>query len=154
MIDISTINTLAILTGITVVGASFFTTVNPRPPENPHESVRDAVLQFIEAGDSRNVVALDSVLHPEFRVVANQLNGGSTTTVITRSDYLALIAAGKLGGDKRTVKIESLEVVQNNAAVKATITGTTMVFQSFYHVIRTEKGQWQLIQDLPFISKK
>lgn len=154
MIDISTINTLAVLTGITVIGASFLYTADARTPESQEEKVRDAVLQFIEAGDSRNLVALDAVLHPEFRVIANQLNGGTTTAVINRSDYLALIDSGKLGGDKRTVKIESLEVVENNAAVRATITGTTTVFQTFYHVIRTERGQWQLIQDLPFITKK
>lgn len=105
MIDISTINTLAVLTGITAIGASFFYTADARTPESQEEQVRDAVLQFIEAGDSRNLVALDAVLHPEFRVIANQLNGGTTTAVINRSDYLALIDSGKLGGDKRTVKI-------------------------------------------------
>ena len=154
MIDISTIKFFSLFTGITVAGASFLNVVNPFAQERQEKNVRYVVLQFIKAGDNRSIATLDSVLHQDFRVVANQLNGINTTSLISKSQYLSLMEAGKLGGDQRTVKIESLQIIENNATVRATITGNATVFQTFYSLIKTSNGQWQLIQDLPFVTKK
>ncbi len=152
MIDISTLKITSLLGSITV--ASLFNMVGLSMPEKDDEKVRYAILQFVKAGDARSKATLDSILHTDFRVVANQLNGSNTLVIINKAQYLGLLEARKLGGDTRSVQFETIEVVENNASVRATLTGTTTVFQSFYHLVKNSSGQWLLIQDLPFVTKK
>jgi Putative lumazine-binding len=127
-------------------------TSNPKHMNTDNKQVVEAVQQYISAGDLRNVESLDSILHPQFRVVANQLLGGSDVSIITKDQYLQLVRAGKLGGDNRTVEITSVEIIHNNAAVTAKLTGGTLSFESLYHLIRTN-NTWQMVEDLPYAVK-
>lgn len=117
---------------------------------------KDKIIQtvntYIEAGDSRNVIQLDSVLHAQFRAVFNQLLGSNEVKIVSKELYMQLIEAGKLGGDSRSIEILSVDIVENNATVKVRLTGKTLTFESFYQLIKVN-GNWQLIQDLPFAQK-
>jgi hypothetical protein len=119
-------------------------------------SEKDKIIQsvktYIAAGDSRNAAQLDTVLYSNFRAVFNQLLGSNEVKIVSKELYLQLIADGKLGGDSRSVDILAVDIVENNATVKAKLKGETLTFESFYQLIKVN-GSWQLIQDLPFATK-
>jgi Putative lumazine-binding len=115
--------------------------------------LRKIIELYVKAGDSRNVDQLNAVLHDHFRVVANQLMGAADISLITKDQYLFLVREGKLGGDSRTLDIMWLEIIEKNASAKVRITGKALRFESFFHLIQNNEGQWQLVQDLPFATK-
>jgi hypothetical protein len=154
MIDISINKLFTMITGSSVALLSLLEINVHRSaaPDAPGK-VRKVIELFVKAGDARNADQLDSVLHSHFRVVANQLMGSTSINVITKDQYLVLMREGKLGGDKRTLEIQSVEIIDKNASAKVKITGNVVTFESFYHLIQNNEGQWQLVQDLPFATK-
>lgn len=154
MIDISINKFFTLITGSSVALLSLLE-INIHPSATPDAAgkIRKTLEHFVTAGDARNTDQLDTLLHPQFRVVANQLMGSTTVSIITKDQYLTLMKEGKLGGDKRTLQIESVEIIGKNASAKVKITGKALTFESFYHLIQTPEGQWQLVQDLPFATK-
>lgn len=127
-------------------------TSNPKHMHINNEQIIEAVQQYITAGDLRNLESLDSILHPQFRVVANQLLGNSEVSIITKDQYLQLVRAGKLGGDNRTVEITSVQIIHNNAAVTVKLKGKALSFESLYHLIKIN-NTWQMVEDLPYAVK-
>jgi hypothetical protein len=115
--------------------------------------IEQVVNQFAKAGDSRDVALLKNLLHDDFRIAMNRLFGSEKVDLLTKPVYIKMIEEGKLGGDSRSVKILSVDITDNNAAVKVFLKGKALTFQSYYHLIKNVKGQWQLINDLPFASK-
>jgi hypothetical protein len=115
--------------------------------------IEQVVNQFAKAGDARDVVQLKTLLHDEFRLAMNRLFGSETVTLLTKAAYLKMMEDGKLGGDSRTVQILSIDITENNAAVKVALKGKALTFQSYYHLVKNVLGQWQIINDLPFASK-
>ena len=154
MIDISTNKLLTVITGSSVALLSMLDMNSHRNAESDVQTeVREVIELFVKAGDARNTEHLDVILHDHFRVVANQLMGSAAINIITKAQYLTLIREGKLGGDIRILDIQSLDVIGNNASAKVKITGKTLTFESFYHLIQNNKGHWQLVQDLPYATK-
>jgi Putative lumazine-binding len=115
--------------------------------------IEQTVNQFAKAGDAPDVTQLKILLHDDFRIAMNRLFGSEKVDFLTKPAYLKMMEDGKLGGDSRTVKILSVDVTENNAAVKVSLKGKALTFQSYYHLVKNGTGQWQLINDLPFASK-
>lgn len=115
--------------------------------------VEQVVNQFAKAGDQRDVTQLKNLLHDDFRIAMNRLFGGEKVEFLTKPAYIKLMEEGNLGGDNRLVKILSVDVTENNAAVKVSLKGKALTFQSYYHLVKNVAGQWQLINDLPFAIK-
>jgi hypothetical protein len=154
MIDISINKLLTMITGSSVALLSMLDmNVQRHAVSDGHTEVREVIELFVKAGDARNTEQLDTALHDHFRVVANQLMGSAAINVISKEQYLSLMREGKLGGDTRTLDIQSLEVIGKNASAKVKIIGKALTFGSFYHLIQNNEGQWQLVQDLPFATK-
>jgi len=154
MIDISMSKLFAMISGSSVAVLSMLgSDIHHGAESGARAEITKVIVLFVKAGDSRNTTQLDRVLHDHFRVVANQLMGSPAVNVITKDQYLALISEGKLGGDTRTLDIQSLEIIGRNASAKVRIVGKALTFESFYHLIQTSEGQWQLLQDLPFATK-
>jgi Putative lumazine-binding len=125
----------------------------PALAQTDKASIEQVVNQFAKAGDQRDVTQLKTLLHDEFRLAMNRLFGSETVTLLTKEAYIKMMEDGKLGGDDRTVQILSVDITQNNAAVKVALKGKALTFQSYYHLVKNGAGQWQLINDLPFASK-
>jgi ketosteroid isomerase-like protein len=125
----------------------------PALAQTDKASIEQVVNQFAKAGDQRDVTQLKTLLHDEFRVAMNRLFGGETVVLLTKAAYIKMMEDGKLGGDDRTVQILSVDITQNNAAVKVALKGKALTFQSYYHLVKNGAGQWQIINDLPFASK-
>jgi ketosteroid isomerase-like protein len=125
----------------------------PALAQTDKASIEQVVNQFAKAGDQRDVTQLKTLLHDEFRLAMNRLFGSETVTLLTKEAYIKMMEDGKLGGDDRTVQILSVDITQNNAAVKVALKGKALTFQSYYHLVKNVEGQWQIINDLPFASK-
>ncbi|HAS39686.1 MAG TPA: hypothetical protein DCS93_04375 [Microscillaceae bacterium] len=117
------------------------------------EHIQNLINTIVGAADSRNTTTLEKHLHPEFRVVANRF-GGDDAKVLPKKIYLDLIKAGKIGGDKRSIAIQSIDVKDHIAVAKATLTGSKAVFTSFYQFVKNAQNEWQLINDMPLVSAK
>ena len=120
---------------------------------NDSEEISAAVKEFVKSADKQDVNSMDKIMHKEFRTVANRLFGAPEVSVINKSTYLAMMKEGKLGGDSRKVKIEEIEVIGNNAVVKATFTGKKLIFQTFVQLVKGSDGSWKVISDMPAIQK-
>jgi hypothetical protein len=154
MIDISTIKLFTMITGSSVALLSMLELNTRRNAESDARAeIKKVIELFVKAGDSRNTDQLDTALHDHFRVVANQLMGSSAINVITKNQYLDLMREGKLGGDKRILDIQSVEIIGKNASAKVKLTGKALTFESFYHLIQNSEDHWQLLEDLPFTTK-
>ncbi|MEL7226572.1 MAG: nuclear transport factor 2 family protein [Cyanobacteria bacterium J06576_12] len=120
---------------------------------NDLAAIEQAVRDFASAGDQQNVEKLETVLHPQFRAVVNRLFGSEEVSLMDKAVYLQLIEAGKIGGDERSVHILQLEVVGNNASVRAVLDGKAMHFTTFMSLVKNTDGSWQVIGDFPHIQK-
>jgi hypothetical protein len=141
MKNLVTILTLTMMTSLTTLA------------QTDKVSIEQVVNQFAKAGDLRDVAKLKDLLHDDFRLAMNRLFGSETVTLLTKPAYLKMVEDGKLGGDSRSVQILSIDITENNAAVKVSLKGKALTFQSYYHLVKNVAGQWQLISDLPFARK-
>jgi ketosteroid isomerase-like protein len=115
--------------------------------------IEQVVNQFAKAGDKRDIAQLKTLLHDDFSLAMNRLFGSEKVDFLTKPAYIRMMEEGKLGGDDRSVQILSIDITENNAAVKVALKGKALTFQSYYHMVKNVAGQWQLIHDLPFASK-
>lgn len=122
--------------------------------DNHMKEIENLIKEFVQAGDSRDVLKMDQLLEQNFRTVLNQAFGGTEIQTLDKSTYMQLLKDEKLGGDQRNFSIESVDIEGKNAFVKVTLTGTKMIFVSHLSLVLNEKGEWKIIQDLPNILKK
>lgn len=121
--------------------------------QTENELVQNAIYSFAQAGDGRDLEQLKLILHEDFRVTLNRILGSEGFSVLTKQTYLQMTADGKLGGDKRTIEILSLDVTHNNAIAKVKLIGSNLTFMSYYLLVKNSAGEWQLLNDLPYASK-
>ena len=110
----------------------------------------DAVNAFVQAGDSKNTAQLQTVLHDEFRVVAQMPDGLS---VFDKATYIDLIDTGVIGGGKRATAIDSVIESGPLVTVKGTLTSSDADFDCTWTVVQTD-ASWQVIQDLVLYTPK
>ncbi len=115
--------------------------------------INNTVISFVKAGDQRDAEMLRSVLHPEFRTLANRFFGGEELQVLSKDVYLKLIDDGTIGGDDRKVEISNTEVIGHNAYVRATFTGNEYKFNTFVLLAQNTEGRWKVVSDMPFVEK-
>jgi len=114
------------------------------PPAAPAPAVEEVVRSFAAAGDARDLTALQTLLHPGFRVVADM--GPGAVSTLDRATYLSLLEQGKIGGGARAVELSEIQVDRNIATVRATLTRTDAVFHTTWTLAQTEQ-RWQIVQD-------
>lgn len=118
------------------------------------ESLTQLIHQFATAGDRQDVAALDKLLHADYRVVWNNAAEGKLT-VLNREVYLNMVREKKIGGDQRTVSIESVELsAGGNALVKTSIKGKQADFQSLFSLVQGKDGDWLLVQDQVYMRTR
>ena len=115
--------------------------------------VSEAVYEFSKGADTRDVAILDHVLHDNFRAIVNQAMGSKEIQIIDKTTYLELLKKEAIGGDARTVTILSIDMEENNAIVKAKLVGKALTFTTFIQVVKNADGEWQVMSDLPKITK-
>ena len=118
------------------------------------EKISKAVHDFSSSADQRDIKNMDKILHKDYRAVVNRLFGSEEVSVMNKSLYLDLLKQEKIGGDSRSVEIQSIDVEENNAVVRATFTGKELIFTTFIQLVKDVEGNWLIISDLPRIEKK
>lgn len=114
--------------------------------------VKTCIEQFAYAADVRDEQALNTVLDEQFRLVLNQMFGSTGLMLLDKQAYLGKIRLKEFGGDKREVHIEHLHVQQNNAMAQVTFAGSQMTIVTFIQLVRTNSGQWKILNDLPAVQ--
>lgn len=110
-------------------------------------SIREVVESYAQAGDNQDTEALEAVLHEGFRVIWND-PGKNTVSLISKTDYVQLLGAKKIGGDKRKVIIESIDISEGiNASVRVVLDGEKGDFWNLLSLVKHD-GKWLIAQDL------
>jgi Putative lumazine-binding len=138
---LSTILLLVLSTNLTIMAQS----------TKDEKSIAETITKFVNAADQQNDQKLEAVLDSNFRLSLNQMFGGKGLMFIDKQTYLNKIKAKEFGGDKRQVKLEQVVVVNNNASVKATFTGSKMTIVTLLQLVRTNTGEWKILSDLPTV---
>jgi Putative lumazine-binding len=112
-----------------------------------------AIQTFSRAADQQDASALDGVLHPQYRAVVHRVFGSSDLSLMDKSLYLQLIRDKKIGGDTRDIHLLEVDVVHNIAQVRAVLQGKALRFQTYISLVKLEDGTWQIISDMPDITK-
>lgn len=125
----------------------------PNPDELPTPSpdalqVRSVVEDFNRAIAANDVTALERVLHPEFRVVANRFPTPDATSILPRAVYLKLIADKTIGGTAYTITYHDTNVTKHSATVRATLRASESTMHVTFLIIKTPEGVWQIISDM------
>lgn len=105
--------------------ATFLVSSSAGAAANP----RDAVEAFARAGDSRDLGALERVLHEQYRATVI-MSGSVEPSFMSKADYLGLIRAKKIGGDSRRVQILDVDTQGDVAFARVRLTGKQATFES------------------------
>ncbi len=111
--------------------------------------VNKTIQTFAKAADENDVTKLSLVLNDNFKIIMNRLFGSTEISLLDKEFYLAKIESKEWGGEKRTLTIENVNVVGNNASAKVTFTGEKSTLVSLIQLVKDDKGKWKLITDLP-----
>ena len=115
------------------------------------QAIEQVINQFVQAGDDRNVPRLETLLHPEHRIILSRFRGSTETAILSRATYLDMIGAGKLGGEKRTVSIQSIDALAHTASARVILETDKQRFRTVYLFVKTGDA-WQLITDMPVLE--
>lgn len=111
--------------------------------------IKELVTTFVKAGDTYDVVTLDSILDDNYSIVMNRLFGSKTVSVMNKTDYIANIASKTFGGDKRRLEFETITINNNTASVKVKLIGDKAKVVSILLLVQNETGEWFLVGDIP-----
>jgi hypothetical protein len=132
----------------------FGSVANAQSTKKSKQNVIDVINAFSTAVDTRNVEALEPLLNENFRVVANRFPTDDKTSVFSKEAYLQLLKVGKIGGEKRSIDVKSVEIKAHIATAKVVFTSANVTFTTFQSFILNQQGSWQLVADMPFVEKK
>ncbi len=105
--------------------------------------VMKTITAYAQGTEHHDMAQLEGAFHPDFRVVAMTADG---LRVIDRESYLALINAKKIGGHKRTLKIERAIEGDNFMQVSLTLHGDKAIFHDHLDLIKQDAG-WQILHN-------
>ncbi|MEO0473052.1 MAG: nuclear transport factor 2 family protein [Bacteroidota bacterium] len=138
----------SIIMFLTIAAMFLFGTVSCTA-QTPEEQLSELIKTYASSGDKQDVEQLDQLTDGSFRVVfvsnGNLINLG-------KEGWLENFRQKKFGGDKRTVTIQSVEIIEEaNATVIATMEGEKAHFKSMLSLIKVGED-WKIVQEIPFVT--
>lgn len=112
--------------------------------------IETLIRNYASAVDAQDVAAAEKFLDKDFRVVLNNYNNSGSSTILSREQYLGMMKAGKVGGNKRELHILFTDVHEAAAVVKVELKGEKTIFTNYYSLINAN-GQWLIVHDIPQI---
>lgn len=137
---------------LTFMLLSFICVLDQHLPPSDLVDIAEAVESFANSVDAGDADKLKELLHDDYRSIVNQALGSDKIDFLDKATYLDLLAKGIIGGDQRTIVIQSIDLEGNNAVVKARLEGKKLVFTTFIQVVKNSAGQWQIMSDMPTIE--
>ena len=123
-------------------------------PDDPE--IAPVIEDFATAAAARDTAALGSLLHEDFRVIANDFPAPGKLTTLNRAAYLGAMAAGKLGGEPHEAVTAKFVDVQANTAVAVydLVTAATVMHVAFVLVRGGGEGPWRIVSDTAFVEPR
>ena len=143
--------TVVMLLFVSLLSTNFETKTSKKEEK---EAIKKTVTTYLKGGDERNSTLLNEAMHEDFRVVLHRAFGGEKTSVLSKETYVKMVEDEKLGGTKRTVKFKSVDYSGNVATVKANLESDKLIFESYYDLVKNTDGKWQIVSDMPHVTKK
>jgi ketosteroid isomerase-like protein len=110
--------------------------------------IETLIRNYASAVDAQDVAAAEKFLDKDFRVVLNNYNNSGSSTILSREQYTGMMKTGKVGGNKRELRILFTDVHEAAAVVKVEMKGEKTIFTNYYSLINAN-GQWLIIHDIP-----
>ncbi|MBD1431479.1 nuclear transport factor 2 family protein [Sphingobacterium sp. DN00404] len=117
------------------------------------EQVKAAIEAFVKAGDNRDIVALEEILHTNFQNIQDVFFDEDRICVFSKDDYIELIRTEKFGGSPRSIDFHSIEHTGNIAIVRAKLESQYLIFHSLIVCVH-DNGHWKIINNTPAIEAK
>jgi hypothetical protein len=136
-----------------VLGLLMISTLAFSQDKAAEKKIKKTITEFIEAVDKSDVEGLKITLHDSYRAVINDQSKG-TLSPVDKTTYLALLEKGTIGGVKRNIAFESVDVeygITANVRVKMQRPG--LDFYSYYSLAKVN-SEWQLVQELVYVDVK
>lgn len=118
------------------------------------EKIEQAITSFVKGGDNSDIVALDKVLHKDFRVANNGFMLTLGITIIDKQKYLSNIKEGIFGGLPRKMTIESIDESETIAIVKLRLESSENYFVSYNSLVLDTDQEWKVIDNLAVVEAK
>jgi hypothetical protein len=112
------------------------------------DSVMEVLQQYTQGTEHSDITILEEAFHQDFRVVAITAEG---LRVINRNDYLALIKAKKIGGNKRHLSLKSVIEGENVMQISLTLSAEKTIFHDHLDLIKQD-GRWQILHNSTQVS--
>ena len=119
---------------------SSLTTTAAEARTEARDAVRAVVRSYAAGENAQDPSILAPLLSDHFRLVAFLPDGRLTS--VAREPFLHGIGAKKLGGKGVAVRVESIQVFRDTAAVRAIFEGG-VVYHHFMSLVKVE-GRWQV----------
>ncbi len=125
----------------------FSGTVFAQNSKTAKKEIEQCITNFSSAVDNRNSESLEPLLNENFRVVANRFPTDDKTTVLNKETYISLLKAGKIGAEKREVKINQLTLQTTSQQPKLNFYPTNQLLPLTKHLFLINKtnGRYFLI---------
>lgn len=114
--------------------------------------LRQSVEAFRKAGDERNLAAINSLLHRDFRLVA-YFGEATEGVAMDKAAYAGALKAGKIGGKPRSLKIVSIDVRGRHATCRISMESAELKFDNYMQWVKTGED-WQMLNDLTHAVQK
>jgi hypothetical protein len=115
--------------------------------------VKEAVADFVRAGDTNDVTLLDHVLHTHFQNVQDGFFEEQGVFVFSKEEYKTLVKTKRFGGSPRKIEFETVDITGKIAQVKVRLESEFLVFKSIL-LLGYEGERWTIIHNIPSIEKK
>jgi len=138
---------------VMILFLSLTTMLNLNTSSNDVMEITNVIYDFSKSADERNVSKMESILHKDFRAIVNQAFGSKEIQMTDKATYIDLLNKKIIGGDSRTIQIESIDMEGVNAVVKVQLKGSSLIFTTFIQLVKNSTDKWQVISDMPMIQK-
>lgn len=106
---------------------------------------------YVSALAQRSIETIDSLLHPEFKVIVNKSVPHQLSTFLSKTSYLDLIRSGKAGGDDYKIEDLSIHVMGPTAMAQYTLHGRQTIMHVFLQFIQ-EDEDWKIVSNMPYVT--
>ena len=107
--------------------------------------VERVVEAFFRAADGQDLETLDSLLHPEFRLVVTRPD--MEVQVVDKQEFLVLMMTNLIGGRARTIDEIEARVSGDRALAHVTLEGPSAKFDAMQTYVK-DGSRWTLLHSL------
>ncbi len=106
--------------------------------------ILDVLSSYAEATEKRDISLADNILHDKFRVL---VIASGVLTEIDKVAYLSALEAKKIGGQRRVLNVQSIDIFGSVAQVRLVLSSDKMDFIDRLHIQKSDNS-WKIVNNL------